>query len=141
MQQLTLISEFDTREEALEAARKCLGGEVGRNAMMSDNAGHDVFKSENGWINDLNCRFEVNFYDGRKSENFWVKEKFTAEEIRGYLTQAWIQLEGVRSVGAAVAESLLDDAAKGTIGRILAAKEDEANSVIRQFVPKELLRD
>ncbi len=128
--------EFDTREQALEAARAFTGKQ---NFVLGEN--DNTYTFDGGWISDLGCRFEVNFNDGRKSENFWVKQKFTAEEIRACLTQAWIQLEGVRSVGAALAESLLDDAAKGAIGRILAAKEDEANRVIRQIVPQELLRD
>ena len=126
--------EFDTKEQAWEAAKAFAGVKA-----LVEREAH-IFDFGDGWISDLGCRFEVNFNDGRKSECFWVKQKFTEDEVKHRLTQAWITLEGVRSVGAAVAESLLDDSTKGAIGRILAAKEDDANRVIRQFVPAELLK-
>ena len=123
--------EFDTRKQAFEAARAFTGKDTSSFVSGDD----DTYNFDGGWISDLGCSFEVNFNDGRKSENFWVKEKFTADEIRKCLERNYQAIMGAHFVRESVQQSALDESTKAALRRILNRKEEEARLDIIKFIP------
>ena len=133
--------EFDTREQAFEAAKKALGCEVTLDDADQGKPGwYPIYRGENGWICDLNCRFEVNFNSEMKSECFWIKQKFTEGEVKHLLVQAWLDLQGIEEVVHTISHNIADDDLRNTLYSILDAKKAAAKAMVERFIPAELLK-
>ena len=133
--------EYNTREEAFEAAKAAVGCEVRLDEERSAHPGvRAVYATDDPevYINDLNARFEACVHG--QCRNFWVRATFTAEEVRRKVGEAWAGIQGVdEAVRAIEGIPLLPSDAKATILRVLRSERAALRSRLEDFVPVEAL--